>query len=66
MVYGVDREGKARLRLVRLGNALDDGSRVVLSGISVGDLLVDRPPPGLRAGTQITSPARPETVQNAQ
>lgn len=66
LVYAVDREGKARLRVVRLGNALDDGSRVVLSGISAGDLLVDQPPPGLRAGTQVASPAQPETVQNAQ
>jgi RND family efflux transporter MFP subunit len=66
LVFAVDREGKARLRAVRLGNALEDGSRVVLSGVSAGDLLVDQPPPGLRAGTQVASPARPETVQNAQ
>lgn len=66
LVYAVDREGKARLRVVRLGNALDDGSRVVLSGVSAGDLLVDQPPPGLRAGTQVTPPYQPDTVQNAQ
>lgn len=66
LVYTVDREGKARLRVVRLGNALDDGSRVVLSGVSAGDLLVDQPPPGLRAGTQVTPADQPDTVQNAQ
>jgi RND family efflux transporter MFP subunit len=66
LVYAVDREGKARLRVVRLGNALDDGSRVVLSGVSAGDLLIDQPPPGLRAGAQVTPPDQPDTVQNAQ
>lgn len=66
LVYTVDREGKARLRVVRLGNALDDGSRVVLSGVSAGDLLIDQPPPGLRAGTQVTPADQPDTVQNAQ
>jgi RND family efflux transporter MFP subunit len=66
LVYVIDREGKARLRVVRLGNAPDGRSQIVLSGVNVGDLLVDQPPPGLRAGTQIMNPAQPETVQNSQ
>ena len=66
LVYAIDREGKARLRVVRLGNAPDGKTQVVLSGVNAGDLLVDQPPPGLRAGTQITTPVQPETVQNSQ
>jgi RND family efflux transporter MFP subunit len=66
LVYAIDREGKARLRVVRLGNAPDGRSQIVLSGVDVGDLLVDQPPPGLRAGTQIMNPAQPKTVQNSQ
>lgn len=66
LVYALDREGKARLRVVRLGSSTDDQTQVVLSGVNVGDLLVDEPPPGLRAGTQIMSPAQPGTVNNAQ
>ncbi len=63
LVYAVDREGKARLRVVRLGNAPSPASRVVLSGVNDGDLLVNNPPPGLRSGTQIMTPVDPETAQ---
>jgi len=66
LVYAIDREGRARLRVVRLGNAADADTQVVLSGVSAGDLLVDQPPPGLRAGTQIMNPAQPESVDNQQ
>ena len=66
LVYAIDSDGKARLRVVRLGNAPDGQMQVILSGVSEGDLLVDRPPPGLRSGTQITTPAEPETAQNSQ
>ena len=66
LVYAIGSDGKARLRVVRLGNAPDDDTRVVLSGVNVGDRLVDEPPPGLRAGTQILQPVQPETAQNAQ
>ncbi len=66
LVFAIDREGKARLRVVRLGNAPTDDTQVVLSGVSVDDLLVDDPPPGLRAGTQILAPATPDPAQNAQ
>jgi RND family efflux transporter MFP subunit len=66
LVYAIDREGRARLRVVRLGNAPDGMTQVVLSGVNAGDLLVDQPPPGLRSGTQIMTPAQPETAQNSQ
>jgi len=66
LVYAIDREGRARLRVVRLGNAADADTQVVLSGVSDGDLLVDQPPPGLRAGTQIMDPAQPESVDKQQ
>jgi RND family efflux transporter MFP subunit len=66
LVFAIDAEGKARLRVVRLGNSLDGNARVVLSGVNAGDLLVDRPPPGMRSGTPVISPAPPETVQNKQ
>jgi RND family efflux transporter MFP subunit len=66
LVYAVDDEGKARLRVVRLGNAPTDDTRIVLSGVNVGDRLVDEPPPGLRAGAQVLEPVRPETADNQQ
>jgi RND family efflux transporter MFP subunit len=60
LVYAVDRDGYARLRVVRLGDAPGDNVQVVLSGVSVGDRLVDRPPPGLRAGDRV-APAPPSS-----
>ncbi|MGD1982428.1 MAG: efflux RND transporter periplasmic adaptor subunit [Chromatiaceae bacterium] len=66
LVYTIDTEGKARLRVVRLGDAPDPQSFVVLSGVREGDRLVNRPPPGLRAGTQITASVAPETAQTEQ
>ena len=67
LVFTVDREGKARLRVVRLGNSPDGKTRVVLSGVDVGDRLIDQPPPGLRAGTQIVQPTTtPEAAQNTE
>jgi RND family efflux transporter MFP subunit len=66
LVYAVGADGKARLRVVRLGNATDPGSRVVLSGVNEGDVIVNNPPPGLRAGTQIVEVVEPETAQTKQ
>jgi RND family efflux transporter MFP subunit len=66
LVYAVGRDGKARLRVVRLGNAPNDDTQVILSGVNAGDMLIDEPAPGLRAGTPIITPAQPETAQNAQ
>jgi RND family efflux transporter MFP subunit len=66
LVYAIDREGKARLRVVRLGNSPDGRTQVVLSGVSEGDLLIDQPPPGLRAGTQVMAPAGPADATTTQ
>jgi RND family efflux transporter MFP subunit len=66
LVYAVDAEGRARLRVVRLGNVLDERLQVVLAGVDMGDRLVDRPPPGLRAGTLVAPPAEPETAERRQ
>jgi RND family efflux transporter MFP subunit len=66
LVYAVDRNGKARLRVVRLGNAPDQNTQVVLSGVNDGDLLVDYPPPGLRSGAQIVTAVEPETARTEQ
>lgn len=66
LVYAIDRDGRARLRVVRLGNAPDGSTQVVLSGVNAGDLLVDQPPPGLRAGAQIISPAEPQAADIKQ
>ncbi len=66
LVYAVDREGKARLRVVRLGNSPDGRTQVVLSGVNEGDLLIDAPPPGLRAGTQVMAPAGPADTTTPQ
>jgi RND family efflux transporter MFP subunit len=63
LVYAIDREGKARLRVVRLGNAPNPDVLVVLSGVREGDRLINSPPPGLRAGTQIIDAVEPETAQ---
>lgn len=54
LVFSVDTEGTARLRVVRLGE--DSGTRVVvLSGVRENDEIVNNPPPGLRAGTRVKS-----------
>lgn len=66
LVYAIDRDGKARLRVVRLGSAPDRRLQIVLSGVSEGDLLVDEPPPGLRAGDQVLTPGQHDTNRNAQ
>lgn len=66
LVYAIDRDGRARLRVVRLGNSPDERTQVILSGVNVGDRLVDQPPPGLRAGTQVLDPAPPATAPKAE
>jgi RND family efflux transporter MFP subunit len=53
LVYTLGPDGRTRLRVVRLGEPLADGMVAVLSGVREGDQVVDNPPPGLRAGTQV-------------
>jgi RND family efflux transporter MFP subunit len=56
LVYTVGGDGKTRLRVVRLGENLGFDQCVVLSGLREGDLIVNNPPPGLSAGTQVKQP----------
>lgn len=63
LVYAVDNDGIARLRVVRLGDKAG-AQVVVLSGVRENDEIVNNPPPGMRAGTQVksTEPA-PEAAE---
>ena len=56
LVYSVASDGRTRLRVVRLGENLGIDQCVVLSGLRDGDLIVNNPPPGLRAGVQVKAP----------
>ncbi len=53
LVYSVGPDGRARLRVIRVGADLGQEMCIVLSGIQEGDRIVNNPPPGLRAGTQV-------------
>ncbi len=64
LVFAVDAEGIAKLRVVRLGESANAGNTVVLSGIREGDLLINNPPPGLRAGAQVMAPAESAQAPN--
>lgn len=55
LVFLVGDDGKARLRVLRLGGEAGSYSRVVLSGVKEGDRIVNRPPPGLTAGVQVVA-----------
>lgn len=58
LVFSIDANGVARLRVVRLGDELGNGRVVVLSGIREGDRIIDMPPPGLKAGQVVAPPAQ--------
>ncbi len=60
LVFGVGPDGRARLRVVRLGEDAGHKMCVVLSGLREGDLLVDNPPPGLRSGTIVAPDGEPQ------
>jgi len=60
LVFSIDVNGIARLRVVRLGDELGNGRVVVLSGVREGDRIIDMPPPGLKAGQMIAPPAQSE------
>jgi hypothetical protein len=53
LVYAVGPDGKTRLRVVRVGASMGDAMIAILSGIHEGDLIVNNPPPGLRAGVHV-------------
>jgi len=53
MVFVVDTQGRASLRLVRVGDSVGLDGINILSGLSEGDDIVIRPRPGLVTGTQV-------------
>ena len=53
LVFSIDANGVARLRVVRLGDELGKGRVAVLSGVRAGDRIIDNPPPGLKAGAVV-------------
>lgn len=56
LVFSIDANGVARLRVVRLGDELGGGRVAVLSGVRAGDRIIDSPPPGLKAGAVVQPP----------
>ena len=49
-VFVLNREGRAEMRLVRLGDEVDHENVAVLSGIQPGEQIFASPPPGIRSG----------------
>ncbi|NNJ96307.1 MAG: efflux RND transporter periplasmic adaptor subunit [Gammaproteobacteria bacterium] len=56
LVFAVSNDGRTRLRVVRLGEDLGGSAYVLLSGVRQGDVIVNNPPPGLKAGMQVAAP----------
>ncbi len=49
-VYILDKDNKARMKLVRLGSDYDEFSVTVLSGIKAGDRIISAPPKSIKSG----------------
>ena len=49
-VFVLNREGRAEMRLVRLGDEVDHENVAVLSGVRPGEQIFASPPPGIRSG----------------
>ncbi len=49
-VYVLDKENKARMKLIRLGSDYDEFRVTVLSGIREGDRIISAPPKTIRSG----------------
>lgn len=49
-VFVINRENRAEMRLVRLGDEVDGEHVAVLSGVSPGEQIFASPPPGIRSG----------------
>ena len=54
-VYVLDKDNKARMRLVRLGIDYDETRVTVLSGINPGDRIISEPPKNIRSGWSPTA-----------
>lgn len=52
-VFVLDGKGRARLRMVRLGEATGDGTIAVLSGLQPGEAVLANPPPEVHSGWQL-------------
>lgn len=66
LVFAVSNDGRTRLRVVRLGEDLGGSHYILLSGIREGDVIVNNPPPGLRAGMQVTTTPEVTPPSNQQ
>jgi multidrug efflux pump subunit AcrA (membrane-fusion protein) len=49
-VFVINRENRAEMRLVRLGDEVDGEHVAVLSGVSPGEQIFASPPPGIKSG----------------
>lgn len=49
-VFVLNREGRAEMRLVRLGDEVDHENVAVLSGVHPGEQIFASPPPGIKSG----------------
>ena len=49
-VFVLNREGRAEMRLVRLGDEVDDENVAVLAGVRPGEQIFASPPSGIRSG----------------
>jgi len=49
-VFVMNRENRAEMRLVRLGDEVDREHVAVLSGIHPGEQIFASPPPGIKSG----------------
>jgi len=57
-VYVLDKDNKARMRLVRLGIDYDETRVTVLSGINPGDRIISEPPKNIRSGWSPTAESK--------
>ncbi len=53
LVFVVNDEGRAQLRMVRVGDPINEEEVAILAGLKSGDRLVARPTPGMSSGTLV-------------
>lgn len=54
LVFVVNEQNRTQLRMVRLGDSINEQEVAVLAGLREGERLVARPRPGMRAGDLVT------------